>query len=172
MIIGTGTLGLNSLTYQKSNSVHSDLNADYGEWTGVLIAPIDPKIVDEIKRDHPSSLKVFINPAELDPYEFPLVIQVHQATEHYSSVEVYLQPTFVSEPTNSQSSDQSSNSIPIITTTPMPPSPTVPPPPKDQTLVTLCHKPDGPNEKTIYVRQAVVENHLAHGDYVGPCSIQ
>lgn len=170
LVNGTGTLAINSLTPQISNPAHSDLNASYDEWTSIFHAPINPKIIDEITKDHPSSIELFDNPGETDPYEFPLITQVPQETDHYSSVDAYLQLTFISEPTNAQSHDQSSNSLPILTSTPPPSDPTEPSLPKGHPLVTLCHKPDGPNKRTFYVSQGVVDNHLAHGDYVGPCS--
>lgn len=36
-------------------------------------------------------------------------------------------------------------------------------------MVTLCHKPDGPNPRTITVASPAVPAHLGHGDTLGPC---
>lgn len=37
--------------------------------------------------------------------------------------------------------------------------------------VTLCHKPGTPDEVTIEVSVNALDAHLAHGDYVGECSV-
>jgi hypothetical protein len=39
-----------------------------------------------------------------------------------------------------------------------------------QQKVTICHKPDTPDEKTIEVSQSAVNSHLRHGDQLGTCS--
>jgi hypothetical protein len=39
-----------------------------------------------------------------------------------------------------------------------------------QQKVTICHKPDTPDEETIEVSQSAVEGHLRHGDQLGTCS--
>ena len=39
----------------------------------------------------------------------------------------------------------------------------------DIEMVTLCHKPDGPNPHTITVASPAVPAHLDHGDVLGPC---
>lgn len=35
--------------------------------------------------------------------------------------------------------------------------------------VTICHKPGTTDEATIVVASSSVNNHLGHGDYLGPC---
>jgi hypothetical protein len=42
---------------------------------------------------------------------------------------------------------------------------TLGPPPQAGGKVAVCHK----GKKTIYVGEAAVDAHLAHGDYVGMC---
>ena len=36
-------------------------------------------------------------------------------------------------------------------------------------VVTICHKPGTPAEKTMAVTAASLDGHLAHGDLLGPC---
>src|SRR5215217_9448529 len=38
-----------------------------------------------------------------------------------------------------------------------------------QQKVTICHKPDTPDEETIEVSQSAVASHVRHGDQPGPC---
>src|ERR671910_1534004 len=38
-----------------------------------------------------------------------------------------------------------------------------------QQKVTICHKPGTPDEETKEVSQSAVDNHLRHGDRLGPC---
>jgi len=47
-----------------------------------------------------------------------------------------------------------------------------PPPGQDKAtkeMVTICHKPDTPAEKTLVVPRSAVAGHLGHGDYEGEC---
>lgn len=37
-------------------------------------------------------------------------------------------------------------------------------------MITLCHKPGTPAEKTLVLPAAAARGHLGHGDYLGPCS--
>lgn len=36
-------------------------------------------------------------------------------------------------------------------------------------LITVCHKPGTPAEKTKYVPEPALDRHLNHGDYLGEC---
>src|SRR5215217_9243034 len=38
-----------------------------------------------------------------------------------------------------------------------------------QEMVTICHKPGTPAEKTMELPQSAVDGHLGHGDHRGPC---
>ncbi len=53
---------------------------------------------------------------------------------------------------------------PTVTLTP--PLPILPPP---SAKVTLCHKPNSKNPRTITVDQSALPAHLGHGDTLGPC---
>jgi hypothetical protein len=46
--------------------------------------------------------------------------------------------------------------------------PTLPPPSREG-MVTICHKPGTPAEKTMTIPQSALPGHLAHGDYEGEC---
>lgn len=48
-----------------------------------------------------------------------------------------------------------------------PPGP--PAPPNGHNLVTICHKPGTPAQKTMDVPDSAVPGHLGHGDTKGPC---
>ncbi len=39
----------------------------------------------------------------------------------------------------------------------------------DPALVTLCHQPGTPAEKTMDLPQSAIPGHLGHGDYIGSC---
>jgi len=43
-------------------------------------------------------------------------------------------------------------------------------PPGDDNRVAICHREGNGSYHTIYVNQNAVESHLAHGDYLGPCT--
>jgi hypothetical protein len=59
-----------------------------------------------------------------------------------------------------------------VTATPtlVPPTPTpVPPTDVPSNLVTICHKPGTPAEKTMTLPAPALSGHLGHGDTLGPC---
>ncbi len=197
LIYGTGTLALYGIALPSTGPARSDLRADYGEWMVVVISRVDPEIIEEIKRDKPQNPDVFMNPEAVNPDEDPFIILQDQPGNGEPPILDTPQPaTVASEPTNTKSPDQSPTSTPIVTesptptptlmltitptntpvptqpptNTPVPPNPTSPPPPTEQSLVTLCHKPGEPNQKTLHVPPADVADHLAHGDYLGECA--
>jgi hypothetical protein len=47
--------------------------------------------------------------------------------------------------------------------------PPLPPPPQDD-MVTICHKPGTPAEKTKTIPRSALPGHLGHGDTIGPCN--
>jgi hypothetical protein len=59
------------------------------------------------------------------------------------------------------------------TPAPQPPPPPPPPPPGhgEDDKVTICHRPPGnPNAAhTITISRSALEDHLSHGDTLGPC---
>ena len=76
--------------------------------------------------------------------------------------------------------------VPVIGVTPTPttasplPTPTTPPtavpspvpspPPEDGgDKVTICHKPNSKNPRTITISRSALQAHLDHGDTIGPC---
>jgi len=62
---------------------------------------------------------------------------------------------------------------PVIVPPPSPPSPPPPPPPPEDTggKVTICHRPPGNPDAahTITIDRAALQEHLSHGDTLGPC---
>jgi hypothetical protein len=65
---------------------------------------------------------------------------------------------------------------PTVTLTPTatspPPTPTSPPPspaPRGGDKVTICHKPNSKNPRTITISRSALQAHLDHGDTIGPC---
>ena len=48
---------------------------------------------------------------------------------------------------------------------PVPPSP----PDVEEDMVTICHKPGTPAEKTMTIPRSALPGHLGHGDYEGEC---
>ena len=38
-----------------------------------------------------------------------------------------------------------------------------------QEMVTICHKPGTPAEKTLILPVSALQGHLGHGDTIGPC---
>lgn len=188
LIYASGTLALYTLTPPRTEPALSDLHADYGEWTVVLVSRVDPDIVEEIKRDNPQNPEVFTNPKEIDPNDDPFIItQGKEGNEEPPILDIPQPTPTASEPTSTRSPDRSPTPTPTLiltitptntpaptqspTNTPVLPNPTSPPPPTDQALVTLCHKPGEPNQKTLHVPPADVADHLAHGDYLGECII-
>lgn len=98
--------------------------------------------------------------------EPPVVTQTPQPTPTLS---IRIEPT--NTPTNSPPQTQSPTNAPDLppptqspTNTPAAPSPTV------ESLMTICHKPGKHNQKTMYLPEAEIANHLAHGDYLGGCT--
>ena len=197
LFYGTGTLALYGITPPSTGPARSDLQADYGEWMVMVIPRVDPEIIDEIKRDKPQNPEVFMNPETVNLDEDPfIIIQGQPGNGEPPIIMTSLPTTVVSEPTSTRSPDQSPTSTPIVTesptpmptlvlttkptntpvptqpptNTPVPPNPTSPPPPTDQSLVTLCHKPGEPNQRTLHVPPVDVADHLAHGDYLGACT--
>ena len=45
-------------------------------------------------------------------------------------------------------------------------------PPEDSGLITICHKPDSKNPKTMTISLVALPAHLAHGDYIGACETE
>lgn len=56
--------------------------------------------------------------------------------------------------------------VPVI----LPPPP-LPPPPADGDKITICHRPPGNPDAahTITISRSALEEHLSHGDTIGPC---
>ncbi|MFZ0548460.1 MAG: hypothetical protein WAM60_23630 [Candidatus Promineifilaceae bacterium] len=66
---------------------------------------------------------------------------------------------------------------PTITATPtltptvtITPTPTIVPTETAGAVVTICHKPGTPAQKTMTLPEAALGGHLGHGDTIGPCS--
>ena len=196
LIYGTGTLALNSITLPSTGPARSDLQVDYGEWMVMVIPRVDPEIVEEIERDSPENPEVFMNPDAVNSDDEPFIsIPGNKGGQELPVSDSPLATVVVSEPMNTSTPEQSPTLTPIVTesptptpttmppisptnsheptqspsNTPVPPNPTSPPP-NDQALVTICHKPGEPNERTIRVPQTNVGDHLAHGDYLGECT--
>jgi hypothetical protein len=41
--------------------------------------------------------------------------------------------------------------------------------PTDTWKIAICHKPNTPAEKTLFLPPSAIRGHLGHGDYLGPC---
>jgi len=186
LIYCTGTFALYGITPPSTGPASSDLQADYGEWMVMVIPRVDPEIIEEIKKDQPQNPEVFMDPEAVNPDEDPfIIIQGQPGNGEPPILDTPLPTTVASEPTSTRSPDQSPTPTPTLvltttptntpvptqppTNTPVPPNPTSPPPPTDQSLVTLCHKPGEPNQRTLHVPPVDVADHLAHGDYLGAC---
>jgi len=142
LIYGTGALALYNITFPRTGPANSDLEANYGEWTAMVIPPVDPEIIAEIKKDKPQNPKVFMNPEAVNPDEDPFIINRSQpGTQEPPINNTSITVPVASEPENTRPPDQSPTSTPIMTIAPTssptptllptstsaPPTPTSPP---------------------------------------------
>ena len=71
LIYGIGTFALESITLPSTGPARSDLHADYGEWTAMVIPRVNPKIFEEIKGDKQQNPEVLVDPELVNPDEDP-----------------------------------------------------------------------------------------------------
>jgi hypothetical protein len=196
LIYGAGTFGLYGSIATSNSPTRSKLTADYGEWAGTSIPRLKSGIVDEIMRDNPQNPEAFLKPLMRQVNQYPIaIVQDYSGDDEPPKLESLLITPISTEPTSTTSPDPSPTSeLPVVTQTPQPtptlsvsieptntptnsPSQTqlptntpAPPPPTVEVLVAICHKPGEHNQKTMYLPEADIADHLAHGDYLGECT--
>jgi hypothetical protein len=62
ILLGCGQLALGAVAYQAAQDTRSKLRADYGPWPLMMIPPIDPAIIDDIRRDENLNPTVIARP--------------------------------------------------------------------------------------------------------------
>jgi len=119
LIYGVGTLALYNITPPNPYPAYSDLEANYGEWTAMVIPPINPEIIDEIKKDKPQNPKIFMNPDAVNPDEDPfIIIQDRSVNNELPILDTPIPTNVASEPTSSSSLGHSPTLTPVASLTP------------------------------------------------------